>query len=64
MTAVLVVLVALVVLVYAGQQIAASDHPAIQFTRAIARIVWGLINLARNLIRFTIDFVRAEVRQW
>jgi len=64
MTALLVVLVALVALVYVGQQIAASDHPAIQFTRAIAGILAGLVHLTCNLVRFTIGFIRAEVRPW
>jgi hypothetical protein len=64
MTAVLVVLVALVALAYAGHWVATSDHPGIETTRVIARILLVMVLLACNLVRFTIDFVRAEVRQW
>ena len=59
-----VVLVVLVALAYAGHWVATSNHPGIEFTRVIVRILLVMVLLVCNLALFTIHFVRAEVRQW
>jgi hypothetical protein len=58
------VLVALLALVYAGYWVTTSGHPGIEFARVIGCILVVLVLLAANVIRFTVHFVRAEVRQW
>jgi tRNA G10 N-methylase Trm11 len=64
MTELALVLVAILAVAYAGHWIATSDHPAIEFARVMTRIVISLVCLAANIARFTVNFVRAEVRQW
>jgi len=64
MTELVLVLVAILAVAYAGHWIATSDHPAIEFLRVLAHIVLSLVLLTTNIARFTLNFVRAEVRAW